>query len=177
MINYGGISPRSEVLNIDDVRGFGSYISHHMKFVNGSSNEGVFDGWLASKNDNGFIEPTLYAKEVRKSEVSRAISAVQRKTLSIDKILELRKAATISCSNSVTKFPCDLKIAPCLFDIYEDPCEENNLANTQPLIRIALEKRYQERKQLVVPSRRKPSDPACDPVNFNLNWNWWQKDS
>jgi arylsulfatase B len=177
MINNGGPSQKNEIVNIDDVFGFGSYIHYTMKYVNGTVNDGAYDGWLASKNNNGDIDPLQYALNVLNSTVSRAIYSVQKKNLCVDKILELRKVATISCSNSVTKNPCDLKKGPCLFDIFEDPCEENNLASTRPVIKNLLEKRYNEKKRLIVPTRRRPADPACDPKNFNFNWNWWQNDS
>lgn len=177
MINNGGNAPRSEIVNFDNVFGFGSYIYYTFKFVNGTLSNGIYDGWLASKNNNGDIEPLEYALRVLNSTVSRAIFSIQKKNLCVDKILELRKAATISCSNSVTKNTCDLKKGPCLFDIFEDPCEQNNLANTRPVIKASLERRYKEKVNLAIPTRRRKSDPACDPINFDLNWNWWQRDS
>ena len=177
MINYGGISSRQEVINVDDVMGYGSLIYFSMKFVNGSSEDGIYDGWLSSTNDNGYIDPIRYANNILNSTVSRAIFSIQKNNLSVDKILNLRKSAGVKCTNGINKNPCDLQKGPCLFNIYEDPCEENNLADTMPFVKASMQRRYNERMRSVVPTRRKPSDPACDPINFALNWNWWQAES
>jgi arylsulfatase B len=176
MINYG-IRVRTEVMNVDDVFGFGSLIYQGLKFVNGSINGGKYDGWLSSTNKNGYIEPTRYAQNVISSPAAQAISSIQKKKLDVNTILRLRKAATVTCSNSVSKNPCNLAKGPCLFDIYEDPCEENNLTDNWKYTKALMELRYKAKVREAVPSRRRKPDEACDPINFNLNWNWWQKDS
>lgn len=176
-INSGSMV-RNEVVNLDNVLGFGSYIYHNYKLVNGSLGDLSYDGWLASKNTNGDIDPVSYALNVLNSTVSKAIMSIQKKSrLCIDKILELRAAATITCTNGVKKNPCDPRKSPCLFDIFEDPCEENNLAGMRPNIKNSLLSRYRDRVGQAIPSGRKQSDPACDPINFDMNWNWWQFDS
>lgn len=178
VINSGGNPVRNEVVNIDDVFGFGMYMLHSYKLVNGTFANGIYDGWLSSNNINGESDSIDYALNVLNSAASRAImSSQKRNRLNVDKILELRKAATVSCSNGVEKNSCDLNAGPCLFDIYDDPCEENNLAQSRPAILKAMLMRYNILKASAVPSRRQPSDKACDPINFNLNWNWWQMDS
>lgn len=178
VINNGGPQIRFEVVNIDDVLGFGSYIILNYKFVNGSSSNGVYDGWLASTNRHGGSSDATYAQSVINSMASQAIMSVQKKnSLSADKIFKLRREASVRCTNDVTKTPCDVTKAPCLFDIFDDPCEENNLAQSKPVLFEALKTRYAIIRTNVVPSRRKPSDPACDPSNFNGTWSWWQSDS
>lgn len=177
MINYGGLSPRHEVMNVDDVMGYGSLIYFSMKFVNGSSSDGEYDNWLSSTNNNGYVDPITYALNVLNSTASRSIFSVQKKNLCVDTILKLRKFAQVKCTNGVNKNPCNLKKGPCLFNIYDDPCEENNLASTLPSIKASMQRRYEEKMQIVVPTRRKLPDPACDPINFDLNWNWWQEET
>lgn len=178
VINSGGNPVRNEIVNIDDVFGFGMYTLFSYKLVNGSFGNGTYDGWLGSKNNNGDIDSIKYAENVLNSVASRAISSTRgEKCLNVDKILALRKAASISCTNGVEKNFCDPRIAPCLFNIIDDPCEENNLAQTRPAILRAMITRYNNLERRAVPSRRKPADPACDPINFDLNWNWWQVDS
>lgn len=177
VINEGGPQERFEIVNIDDVFGFGSYIILNYKLVNGSSSEGVYDGWLASTNKNGYND-SIYAESVLKSLTSQAINSIKKRNrLNIDKIFSLRRQASVSCTNDVTKYPCDVTKAPCLFDIFDDPCEENNLAYAKPALFKALRARYEIIKSTVVPTRRVPADPKCDPVNFNYTWNWWQADS
>lgn len=169
---------RIEIPNFDNVLGFGSYIYNTLKIVNGSLGDGSVDGWLASKNNNGDIDPATYALYVLNSPASKAIMSTQKKNrLSIDKILSIRSEATVSCSNNVRKNPCDIKKGPCIFNIFEDPCEENNLADSWPAIRYGMLARFNDKVGSAVPSARKSPDIASDPINFDLDWNWWQADS
>lgn len=178
VINNGGDQARKELVDIDDVAGFGAYISFPYKLVNGSSFDGEYDGWLSSKNNDGDNDPMTYASLVMNSSTSRAIRATrQTSRLTAEKIFKLRQKATVNCCNEVTKKPCDLMKAPCLFNLHDDPCEENNLAEEKPEILTLLLKKYNDVKKIVVPTRRQPPDPACDPKYFDNNWQWWQEDS
>lgn len=180
VISQGAKPVRKEVISFDNVFGFGAYIAQNYKLVNGSSDDsGTVDGWLASKNNNGNNDPIDYAINVLSSPASRAILSIQnRNRLSIDKILELRKAATVRCTNGVEKTSCDpVNDGPCLFNILDDPCEENNLAQSKPAMLYAMKKRYDALVSQAVPSRRRPIDIRSDPMFFNGNWEWWQKDT
>jgi arylsulfatase A-like enzyme len=55
VINFGGYSARSEIVNIDDVLGFGSYIYNTYKLVNGTILNGIYDGWAKVGNDTFMI--------------------------------------------------------------------------------------------------------------------------
>lgn len=180
-INRGWPSSRKEIVNVDNVLGFGSRIAYNFKFVNGSSSAGQFDGYLANKTTNGDSNPYNYAKKVMNSMATQAIQTIQRQSqrLTAEKIFEVRKKATVQCQNSVYKTRCDLTKAPCLFDLSSDPCEENNLAGlpSYSFIYQLMKSNYEEIARTVVPSRRRPADYASDPQNFNHTWNWWQPDS
>ena len=177
VINKGGDQVRKELVDIDDVAEFGAYILFPYKLVNGSALNGEYDGWLSSKNNNGDSDPMSYASLVMNSLTSRAIRDTQQTTrLTVDNIFKLRQKATVNCCNEITKTNCDLTKAPCLFNLHDDPCEENNLAEEKPEILTLLLKKYNEVKKIVIPTRRQPSDPACDPKYFNNNWQWWQED-
>lgn len=178
VINFNVRRVRKEVLNVDDVAGFGAFIRMSYKLVNGSFANGTYDGWLSPNNQIANGDPNSYAMKVLNSPVALALASVQgSEHLSAEKILELRKAATVSCSSSGYKNSCDPRNGPCLFDIFEDPCEENNLASKRPGILRDMLKRFNNLRKQAVPSRRKPSDPASDPKNFNFNWQWFQPDS
>jgi arylsulfatase B len=177
VIQQGGKAVRKEMVNFDDVLGFGAYIFSMYKLVNGSTANGDYDGWLASKTNEGNNNAFEYAMRVMSSKVGKSISSLNKTHLNFEKIKKLRRDSSISCSNSVEKVPCDLKKGPCLFDVYEDPCEENNLAAKRQALVKAMLSRYMKAKKSAVASRRKSYDPACDPINFRLNWQWWEKDS
>lgn len=178
VINSDKRRVRSEVINVDNVAGFGALIHKNYKLVNGSYANGAYDAFLSPNNRITNRDSNDYALKVLNSPVAQALSSFQGSDqLSVEKILELRKAATVTCSSSGVKIPCDPTVGPCLFDIYEDPCEENNLATIRPGALKDMVRRYNTLIKEAVPSRRKPSDPASDPKYFNFNWQWFEPNS
>jgi arylsulfatase B len=163
---------RNEIVTVDDVHGYGSYIYTTFKLVNGSSNDGgEADGWIGSNNNSNVIGFREYIDGVLNSKVARVLENYGN-GLMPETILDLRENATIKCSGE--KVGCDLLKGPCLFNILKDPCEETNLASSNPMLLKAMEKIYHSALVNLVPSHRKPSDPRCDPANFNFTWNWWE---
>lgn len=59
---------------------------------------------------------------------------------------------------------------PCLFDIENDPCELNNVAQTYPSILEALLKELDKYKQSALPPSNTPLDPKGDPAHWNYVW-------
>ena len=180
-INAGVMTLRTEIVyNIDTVFGFSALEYRGMKIVNGSLANGIFDDWLGNSGNNGTSENTdLYAKTVLESLAGAGIKSLHRKNkqLTISEITRLRKSATVKCNYTNPRILCNLNAAPCLYDIINDPCEQNNLADLLPLKMTFMKKRLEKWITKVVTTRRKSADPACNPVNFNGNWNWWQPDS
>ena len=180
-INAGIVTTRDEVLyNIDTIFGFSALSYRGMKIVNGTLADGIYDDWLGDPGNNGTSDdPEYYAKTVLESLAGTAIQTSRRKIqqLTVSKITRLRKSATVKCDYTTPRILCNLKIAPCLYDIINDPCELTNLADILPLKMKFMKKRLDKWITKVVPTRRKPADPECNPINFNGNWNWWQPDS
>lgn len=173
MIKFNEGPQRYELVTIDDVDGFSSYILNDHKLLNGTILNGVYDGYLGSNNNSNF-NSELYTQIVKDSIVSETLKT----SLSHEKIEELRTLAKIQCMKADgKKNPCDLLRAPCVFDLKNDPCEENNLAETDPYLLQSLTFKLQTAIKDIVPSRRKSFDPNCDPRNFNNTWHFWQKDS
>lgn len=169
------LSPRKSVVVFDNIRGYGSLILNNLKYVDGSNSKGVDDIWLGT-NDNENVNEESYEESLKNSATWQAISS----NLSSSKIKSIRKAANIKCaynSSSIVK-SCDLLKAPCLFDIFKDPCEQNDLSQDR---RYSLNFKSLARLQnsyisKALPSRRKKSDPACDPENFDGVWTPWIPD-
>lgn len=190
-----GISPyRNEVMTLDDGTGYSSLILNGFKYVNGSSSEGMADGWLGS-NKNNEIHSEKYLDGVLNSKVAKLLNI----KLNSGSIQKIRKDVRVNCAGIKTN--CDLLKGPCLFDIINDPCEENNLymADTHKSDLQTITNEFNERLKKVVPSRRKKSgkfcaffkisklnnklklylmfsDPRCNPANFNNTWHFWQPD-
>jgi arylsulfatase B len=159
---------RSEVLTIDNIFHYSSYIKDNFKLVNGSSSENATaDEWLGS-NNNTDINGSTYISSVLKSKTARALHY----PLTSRRIKSLRKRTTIRCSKAVAN-ECDLLRGPCLFDIANDPCEKFNLATTQSELLNSMVDGLNEILKTVAPSRRQLPDPNCDPKFFNFTWTNW----
>ena len=178
-INMGKKSQRREfIYNIDPIFQFGAIMKDVFKFVNGSLNN-AFNGWLGDvMNSTMNVSLNDYINSVLESNVSKSIRSIQRKKVYVTErdIRRLRSSAIVTCNKSTLKNPCDLRNGPCLFNIIQDPCEENNLAQSNIQKFQYMQNVFEMWTSKVVPSRRKPIDAGCDPVNFNGNWNWWQVD-
>lgn len=150
VITKGSSSFRSEIITIDDVFGYSSFIMNGYKLVNGSSSAGLADGWLGS-NNNSDINSSQYINGVLSSKVAQSLNKFL--TLEANKIHKVREDAKVKCLG--IKNECDLLKAPCLFDIVNDPCEENNLAFTQKSTVEFLTSEFEERLKTLVPARRR----------------------
>lgn len=146
-----GVSPfRNEIMTVDDVTGYGSLILNEFKFVNGSSSDGLADGWLGS-NNNSDIQGEKYIEGVLNSKVGKTLH-LKLRTVYIQKN---REKANVKCLGVHNE--CDLVNAPCLFDILNDPCEENNLADSLQSQMELMTREFNERLKRVVPARSKKS--------------------
>lgn len=174
VINSNVPAVRKEIVEYDDVDRRGSYIYYPYKLVEGSTG---YSDWLSKEYERNDLDPSFYPTLVLNSTVSQLIQSIQRKEnfLTAEKIIALRNAATIICSSNPDKKPCNTK-SMCLFNIMEDPCEKNNLSGSSDALMQSLVAKFNRQKKKVVKSRRKYSDPACDPINFDNHWNWWQAD-
>lgn len=163
---------RREIVSVDDVSGYSSFIYDNMKIVNGSWANGAYDIWLGSNNNSNIsLTNPSYIQRVQQSEVSKAIFPVISSL-----ITRLRSQASVKCG--ITQgTQCNPLQKVCLFNLTNDPCEYNNIADRFPDTVKDLQERFNNEMKKLIPSRRKLSDPACNPKNFNFNWNWWQLDS
>lgn len=169
MILYNKEPFRNEIVTVDDVFGYSSYILNGFKLLNGSSSAGIDDGWLGS-NNNSEINSSKYISEILSSKVSKNLE-IFNNPLRPDEIIKMRKRATVQCSGIHKN--CNLINGPCLFDIIHDPCEERNLATPENVFMKIMQEIFNNELQHLTPSHRKPPDSRCDPINFNYTWNWW----
>lgn len=163
-------SPRQEILyNIENSVGYSAIVHEGWKLLNGTENINNA-GWLGdvglSKVNASFES---YFDDVLKAEASKGLPQ-----LKFEDVRVLRSEATVKCDENKFAVKCNPLQKPCLFNIIEDPCEQNNLANSHPLKVEFLVSKLNKHFEKIVPSMRRPSDPNCDPGRFNNTWTWWQ---
>lgn len=172
-------SPRNEVLlSMDTNVPYSSYINREYKYMNGSTSNGQYDGWISSFDGKNSQLLKQYGNALLSSETGRALLQYQLtdKPVTSNTIEELRKKSTINCNypkNNTVRYLCQPLSQPCLFNIYEDPCEIHNLATVYPEILNKMKKRMLELTNLALPARNKPIDPLSNPQFYNYTWTWW----
>lgn len=169
MISNGAQSKRKEILHsTDPIDNFSSLMFENWKLVNGSNFEGIYDGWLGKIEDFS-MDSEDYVTRIQESIVGEAIIG------SSSKILEMRKEATLTCPTIEIgpNIICEPFKLPCLFNIVNDPCEQVNVAGTEPEILEILQSKLQDHIEKSVEPRNKKGDPRADPGNFDGAWTWW----
>lgn len=97
-----------------------------MLFYNNNFNlDGLIDTWLGS-NNNTDREANTYVSRVLNSKVAQSLKH-GGPTLKERDVLSLRESSKTTCPTQGTA--CNVLQQSCLFNIREDPCERNNLAN------------------------------------------------
>lgn len=163
-------STRNEVLyNIENVLGVSAIVNDGWKLVNGSENIN-FSDWFGSTGATNFSFQR-YARSVLASEASESFLE-----LNTELIYQMREQAKLKCNENDKAKKCDPLKAPCLFNIIEDPCEQNNLADLHEDKVEFLTRKINDHIKNMIPSGRRFSDPNCDPKNFNFTWTWWEED-
>lgn len=185
-------SPREDVLcHYDQVEPYKSYIRGKYKYVSGSPYNGQFDYWIHFNNEteeNEYFKQN-YASEILASDVGRALakfteppgkSKYKRNTaISHDHINEFRRKSRITCKGKTPPYRgnssavCNALVAPCLFDLTNDPCETTNLASKMPKILSKLEQAVNYYGRIAKQPRNKPGDPNSNPAYYNGTWTWW----
>lgn len=176
VLSNGGKSPRKEIVSsLDNMIGFSAIISGQYKLVNGSTFDGEFDGHLGDIEEFTMSDE-FYANTILNSRAGRALT---HENLTPSKIHNLRKKAKISCNEAANPMvDCNPLVAPCLFNIINDPCERNNLANVYPSTLASLKQRMNDLVRTAAPVRRTYiSDPRCSPDLHQGNWEWWIADN
>lgn len=119
---------RDEIVEFDNIYGFGFFMLYPFKLVDGRVG---YSDFLSKEYENNDIDESDYPALVLNSTASKAIQSLQKKEnyLTATEIIALREKAMVVCSNNPVKKTCEAG-SLCLFNIFEDPCEENDLKDT-----------------------------------------------
>lgn len=179
-LSRGTPSPRREVpLNIDEKFHYGALISDGFKLINGTTFGGWFDQWMGVQDSNEFETGQDYNEAVLSSTAARVLSRYGRNNDDdFARVANnLRAMARVQCGRRGVGNPCNALMSPCLFDLNEDPCEQNNLAEQEPERLRDMLKRLYDLYRHRAPLRNVRGDPNADPARFNGTWTWWTEPS
>jgi hypothetical protein len=137
---------------------------------------GSLDGYFG---DSGYSPsyPEYNISVVMSSPAWKSIASVTRPTTAAE-VRELRRRATVHCNNETSRRDtnCNPSVTnmACLFNIYTDPCEENDLSTTNPDIATKMYDVLLRHNQFLIPQLNKPSDiTGADPAKFSDTWTCW----
>ncbi|XP_077994395.1 arylsulfatase J-like [Glandiceps talaboti] len=148
-LSEGTSSPRIEILhNIDPIN------------QNAALRVGSYKIVVGNIDYNGWYRPDHLAEDFQSKWNSTAGSPV---------IVDCGKKPGHAMEN------CKPEEKPCLFDIDNDPCEYNNLANKYPDIVEGLLSRLQAYNATAVPPLNTDIDPEANPAKHNGAWVPWKK--
>ncbi|KAL1116272.1 hypothetical protein AAG570_005767 [Ranatra chinensis] len=195
----GGASPRKEfVYNIDDIDNpYAAIRSGDWKYIVGSATGERNNEWYGeSGSDAGIV---FSPQSVMMSKAGAAISAFLIKQQIQEKIrraaspnsvveekdirdwrllnettmLTLRQQAELSCQQNVTEVECRPLVAPCLFNLRDDPCERVNLAASNPTVVADMEQLLSKYRSTIVPAKNVPGEESANPIYWNNTWSCW----
>ncbi|XP_076623890.1 arylsulfatase B [Colletes latitarsis] len=155
------------LLNIDEVENTSAALIGRYKLINGAKLQ--YGDYYGDSGVNEFY-PEYNASNVLQSLAGSAITDISKSTLKIEKIIELRKEATVICTNFTSHPKC---LDRCLFDVYNDPCETTDLSFAYPKIVDELRLYIEEYNKVLVRQTNAPMDSASLPEHFNGTWMPW----
>lgn len=165
------IAVRNVVMNnIDQLHHYSSYVRDGWKYVNGTSWDGEYDRWLGSLDGDDALSEEEYVVRLIGSAVAKIMA------IDVENVGRLRRAAYIQCNRQSDESTtnCNPTQSACLFNLLDDPCEQNNIASKHVDI---VERLHDEVRQYLLQAakpRNKPGDPRSDPAYFNNTWTWWE---
>ncbi|XP_077994252.1 arylsulfatase J-like [Glandiceps talaboti] len=152
-LSKGVPSPRTEILhNIDPISQIAALRVGNYKIILGESYKGEWDGWYKPEQ----------------------VTQDQDTSLSVSQVSDFRRSVVhcgVKPSNASTN--CQPAKTPCLFNIKNDPCEYNNVADKYPEILKDLLLRLDQYNMTAVPPWFPPNDPQANPNLHGGVWSPW----
>lgn len=136
----------------------------------GTTHEGAWDGWYGPSGRNG----SYNLDAIRSSPAARALHKIGKPLGNNQELLKLRSQGTVECPpRPEDATDCNIEASICLFNIKQDPCEQNNVAFKFSNIVKLMDNTLEVYQSTQVPRLNKPKDPRSDPKYFNYTWTNW----
>lgn len=171
-------SPRSEVLhNIDPVWNMSALRVGSYKYIQGTYENGSFDGWYKPAEVSTFGDTRDFSKNhpaatdwIRRNFLDLECAAA-RVTRELGRRLPAYNSEELrtECGQVPVK-DCHPLQEPCLFNVHVDPCERENIAAENPQIVRKMARRLEEYRKTMVPPLNKPPTRKADPRYFDYTW-------
>ncbi|XP_075550354.1 arylsulfatase B-like [Dermacentor variabilis] len=162
--------PRTElVVNIDPIDNYSAIIDGRFKLVKGVAEGGEYDQWypIVGNVDWNSTKPL---EQCKASPVARVL-----RSLGLEPACgPLGGATPINCGVRDSAKMCRPTVAPCLFDLDEDPCEYNDVAAEHPQLVKNLLSTLRRYKDASTPPANLPQDPLSDPGLYDNVWIPWR---
>lgn len=172
-------SARQEILHNMDPDAEAGYVSYlrgdGYKYVNGTTSGNAYGGWLGLERDV-WISREEYVMQVKSSKAWSALNEFAIKNLTQEDIIALRGVEFCREGDEQPSVTCDPLVAPCLFNVFEDACERNNLADVETGILREMEDAVNQWKLEEVPINNQPLDPMSNPEFHGNSWSSWKDD-
>jgi len=121
-------------------------------------------------------EPFKLKKYLQEIKLRKALSDIQEIPKTSQKsYFHSNQPVKVECGpkpfNASTN--CDPRVAPCLFNIAQDPCEYHNIAQQHSGLVVQMLTRLLQYEDTMVPPLNKDVDPAGNPKYHNGTWVPW----
>jgi len=130
-----------------------------------------------TNEENAELKFNSFKKELSSLNIDKSLGSKELPKSTLQSYYHKGKPVQVECGpkpfNASTS--CDPRVAPCLFNIAEDPCEYNNIAGAHSDIVIQLMMRLQDYENGMVPPLNTPVDPAGNPKYHGGAWVPWVK--
>ncbi|CAN7993150.1 unnamed protein product, partial [Ixodes hexagonus] len=166
-------SPRKEMLlNIDPIFNMSSLRSNNHKVVLGTFQNGSLDYRFETTGNRRPVDDLDFL--MKRSRAARVLRRLYG-TEDLKFPSGWRKMATVHCGkDNIAKDNVKPASAPYLFDLAEDPCELNNIAQDYPeIMNELLEKLEEYATTAVSPENVDEVDPRSFPEYHNGTWAPW----
>ncbi|XP_055856437.1 arylsulfatase B [Episyrphus balteatus] len=165
-------SGREIVHMLDDIDNVVSIMSNGFKYVKGTTIAGKYDTVLMGRQKEQDPRDINYATTILNSTTSKVLAKYDKTPLTENEINNLRTLGEIKCANPKVKNSCNPLIEECLYNINEDPCEENNLARDDSFKSVLQDMRDITEEQRA--TARKPANMKglswADPSVHDCTW-------
>lgn len=177
LVDQKGAPPRAELLlNIDAIENHSAIIQDSYKLVTGTVYGGSSDRWFPV---SGHVDDDAAKRAMdacRGSAVARLMASRGGPEPSCgDRTEGNLYSRPLDCGvrDARPERNCDSVLAPCLFDVIQDPCEYHNIAGDKPEVVERLLSRLEHYKGSMVPPRNVEADERADPDLHDGVWVPW----